>query len=167
MKALASLSYKECPPLVSAEAMRFLDSDTKRSRVSSPTFQLFEEPQFSIDSLESASNEFMTAIDAGYALMNKAGKALFNRVCKTLGENKDGKSVAIFVGGGNNGGDGLVLARLLIEAGIPSTVYSLAKPETFKDEAALAYKDFADNGGKLIVVNDLPEQNPEFALVVD
>lgn len=167
MKTLTSLSYKECPPLVSAEAMRFLDSDTKRSRVSSPTFQLFNEPLFNIDTLEYPSDEFTSAIDAGYALMNKAGKALFHRVCEMLGEDRDGKSVALFVGGGNNGGDGLVLARLLIEAGIPCTVYSLAKPETFKDEAALAYKDFADNGGKLIVISDLPVRDPKFTLVVD
>ena len=167
MKTLTSLSYKECPPMVSAEAMRFLDNDTKRSRVSSPTFQYLGEPQFNIDSAEIPSEEFTTAIDAGYALMNKAGQALFERVCDHLGENREDKSVAIFIGGGNNGGDGLVLARLLIEAGIPSTVYSLAKAEAFKDEAANAYKDFANNGGQLIVVNDLPERDPKFALVVD
>ena len=153
--------------MVSAEAMRFLDNDTKRSRVSSPSFQYFGEPQFNIDSADIAPVEFTTAIDAGYALMNKAGQALFKRVCESLGENRSDKSVAIFIGGGNNGGDGLVLARLLIEADIPCTVYSLAKAEAFKDEAANAYKDFADNGGQLIVVNDLPECDPKFALVVD
>ena len=166
MKTLTSLSYKDCPPLVSAEAMRFLDNDTKRSRVSSPTFQHFAEQQFNIESFEN-SNEFKTAIDAGYDLMKMAGKALFNRVCEILGDDRYGKSVAIFVGGGNNGGDGLALARLLIEAGIPCTVYSLAKAETFKDEAGLAYDDFKENGGKLVYIGEHLPERPQHSLIVD
>ena len=78
MKTLASLPYQICPPMVTAEAMRFLDNDTKRSRVSSPTFQHFGLPDACIDSLETSSNEFTTAIDAGYDLMKKAGLALYN-----------------------------------------------------------------------------------------
>jgi NAD(P)H-hydrate epimerase len=165
MRTLASLTYKECAPVVTAEAMRFLDNDTKRSRVSSPGFQSLwgSQPEPSTPN----SDEYSTPIDAGYALMKLAGKALFNRVAEFLGDNREGKSVAIIVGGGNNGGDGLALANLLISAGIPSTVYSLAKAESFKDEAALAYQEFASNGGELIyIVDQLPEK-PEFSLIVD
>ena len=120
MRTLASLTYKECAPVVTAEAMRFLDNDTKRSRVSSPGFQSLwgSQPEPSTPN----SDEYSTPIDAGYALMKLAGKALFNRVAEFLGDNREGKSVAIIVGGGNNGGDGLALANLLISAGIPSTV---------------------------------------------
>ena len=167
MKTLASLPYQICPPMVTAEAMRFLDNDTKRSRVSSPTFQHFGLPDACIDSLETSSNEFTTAIDAGYDLMKKAGLALYNRVCEILGENRDGKSVAIFVGGGNNGGDGLVLARLLIEHGIPCTVFSLAKSGTFKDEAGFAYEEFSNEGGKLVYIGEQLPEKPHHTLIVD
>ena len=145
--------------------MRFLDGDTKRSRVSSAGIPAFWGPQTDIDA--EFVDGFATAIDAGYGLMKLAGQKLFEKTIAMLGENSEGKSVAVFVGGGNNGGDGLVLSKLLIEAGIPCTVYSLAKAETFKNEAAMAYQDFTESGGKLIVINDLPVREPKFALAVD
>ena len=164
MKFLSGLSYQKCAPVVTAEAMRFLDGDTKRSRVSSAG-PAFLETHSDIEAL--GIDEFATPIDAGYGLMKLAGQKLFEKAIAMLGENREGKAVAVFVGGGNNGGDGLVLARLLIEANIPCTVYSLAKPETFKNEAAYAFQDFTDNGGKLVVINDLPVHDPKFALAVD
>ena len=145
--------------------MRFLDGDTKRSRVSSAGIPAFWGPQTDIDA--EFVDGFATAIDAGYGLMKLAGQKLFEKTIAMLGENSEGKSVAVFVGGGNNGGDGLVLSKLLIEAGIPCTVYSLAKAETFKNEAAMAYQDFTESGGKLIIINDLPVHEPKFALAVD
>ncbi len=165
MELLSNLSYSECAPVVTAEAMRFLDGDTKRSRVTNNGFQPFWGMQNDAGSTD--SDAFTSTIDAGYALMKMAGIALFRRVCNFLGEDRERKSVAIVIGGGNNGGDGLALASNLIEAGIPCTVYSLAKPETFKDEASLAYEDFEKNGGKLIYISgNLPEK-PQFSLVVD
>ena len=95
--------------------MRFLDGDTKRSRVSNSGFHPLWDMQ--TEPAVSDSNEFASPINAGYALMKLAGKALFRRVRKILGEDAEGKSVAIFVGGGNNGGDGLAIARLLSKAG--------------------------------------------------
>ena len=165
MKNLFGLTYKECAPVVTAEAMRFLDGDTKRSRVSTSGFSPFWDPQAGIESAN--IDEFETAIDAGYGLMKLAGRKLFEKAVAMLGEKPESKSVAVFVGGGNNGGDGLVLAKLLIDAGIPCTIYSLAKAETFKNEAAMAYKDFSESGGKLIYINDLPVHDPKFALAVD
>lgn len=165
MKNLFGLTYKECAPVVTAEAMRFLDGDTKRSRVSTSGFSPFWNPQAGIES--ASIDEFETAIDAGYGLMKLAGRKLFEKAVAMLGEKPESKSVAVFVGGGNNGGDGLVLAKLLIDAGIPCSIYSLAKAEIFKNEAAMAYKDFSESGGKLIYINDLPVHDPKFALAVD
>ncbi len=165
MRTLASLTYNECPPIVSAESMRFLDGDTKRSRVSNSGIH----PLWNLHNEASPSNGsgFSTPIEAGYALMKLAGKALFQRVCKILGEKACEKKVAIFIGGGNNGGDGLALASNLITAGIPCTAYSLAKTTSFKDEAALAYQDFVDNGGMLVHSTDRFPDHPDFSLVVD
>ena len=165
MKTLANLTYRECAPVVTAEAMRFLDNDTKVSRVSNDEFQHFWGNQPGVSAID--FDGFTTTTEAGYALMKMAGTALFNQVRKILGKDSQNKPVAVFIGGGNNGGDGLVLSKLLTEARIPCTVLSLAKPENFKDEASLAYSDFESIGGTLTYIGDSIPENPNYALVVD
>ena len=88
-------------------------------------------------------------LEKGYALMKQAGSALFRLVTA-----KPQTNVAVFVGGGNNGGDGLVLARLLQQAGIPFNVYSLAPVEKFKNEAKMALDDFLSERGKITYIGD-------------
>ncbi len=114
------------------------------------------------------TTESMRALDAatkgndlnrGYSLMKEAGQALF-----LLVKSKSPKSVAVFVGGGNNGGDGLVLAARLLENGIPCTTYSLAPAEKFKNEAKMALDEFLFNGGKL---QEVPTRLCGFDLIVD
>lgn len=99
-------------------------------------------------------------IQSGYTLMLEAGLSLFNFV-----KTKALEPIAIFVGGGNNGGDGLVLAKLCIQAGIKSTVFSLAATDKFKNEAKLALEDFFKAGGTIEqgTFDDLAK----FKLVVD
>ena len=134
MKLLEQFDYRELPPVLSTDAMRALDAAAK-------------------EELARNAGDGVTAVDAGYGLMKQAGAALFRRVMEILGsapgQGAPRKAVAVFVGGGNNGGDGLVLAKLLIEAGIPCTVYSLAAADKFKNEAKLALDDFALAGGRL------------------
>ena len=93
-------------------------------------------------------------MEKGYALMRIAGKALFETAVELL---RSGGAVALFIGSGNNGGDGLVCGEFLIQAGIPCTLYSLVAPEKFKGEAALAYRDFQKEGGRLVLM-DSPEK---------
>lgn len=156
MKLLSNLSYSECTPMVSAEAMRSLDSDTKVYNTRND-----------FSSSSDAARISGTPIGAGYILMKEAGKALFDHVVKFLETKKLQKNVAVFIGGGNNGGDGLVLAKLLREANISCTTYSLAKAETFKNEARMACDDFLAAGGKLTYTsNELPF-DAHFGLVVD
>ena len=139
MKLLDQFSYSELKPVLSTEGMRALDKAAK----------------------EALAGDAST-IEAGYGLMKQAGAALFEKVveildsevacrgnvCRKAGDAP--RSVAVFVGGGNNGGDGLVLAKLLIEAGIPCTTYSLAAADKFQNEAKMALDDFAQAGGRLI-----------------
>lgn len=128
-------------PIFSTESMRTLDHETKK--------------------LAEGDD-----IENGYAMMKLAGKALFNFVVTKLG-NTPKKNVAIFIGSGNNGGDGLVLATLLIEAGIPCTVFCLAEEDRFHNEAKLALDDFKANRGSLIFTNGVLPPNESFTFVVD
>ena len=154
MKLLEQFNYRELPPVLSTDVMRALDAATK-------------------EEMAHEAGDCSTAVDAGYRLMKQAGAALYRHVVDVL-ENMDGapgqgaprKAVAVFVGGGNNGGDGLVLAKLLIEAGIPCTVYSLAAAEKFKNEAKLALDDFVLAGGRLAAYAPAGT-GAHFSLVVD
>lgn len=151
MKLLEQFDYRELPPVLSTDAMRALDAAAK-------------------EELARNAGDGVTAVDAGYGLMKQAGAALFRRVMEILGSapghGAPCKAVAVFVGGGNNGGDGLVLAKLLIEAGIPCTVYSLAAADKFKNEAKLALDDFTLAGGRLTAY--VPAgTGAHFSLVVD
>lgn len=154
MKLLDQFNYTELMPILSTEGMRALDKAAKEAGGAS-------------------------AIEAGYGLMKQAGAALFEKVVETLdnfGIGNAPRSVAVFVGGGNNGGDGLVLAKLLIEAGIPCTTYSLAAADKFQNEAKMALDDFALAGGRLTMYSPTAESlsqagtAPRFAdfnLIVD
>lgn len=104
-------------------------------------------------------------LEKGYALMKQAGSALFRLVTA-----KPQTNVAVFIGGGNNGGDGLVLARLLQQAGIPFNVYSLAPVEKLKNEAKMALDDFLSERGKIVYVGESEKifaTKPNFSVVVD
>ncbi len=71
----------------------------------------------------------------GLILMENAGAGTVKAMEEHFGE-LDGRTVAIVVGPGNNGGDGLVIARHLLQRGGLPLVFLLVKPEKFKGEAA-------------------------------
>src|SRR5579871_6561770 len=52
----------------------------------------------------------------------------------------DRHQITIFCGRGNNGGDGLVVARLLRDKGLSPRVLLFAKPDVLKGDAALNYQ---------------------------
>ena len=69
----------------------------------------------------------------GSVLMETAGMRITELVNSILPENS---RVAILAGYGNNGGDGLVAARLLEKAGYRVSLWCAAKPGGYKAEAA-------------------------------
>ena len=66
-------------------------------------------------------------------MMENAGAAAVRRLIEGFGS-ADSKTILIFVGMGNNGGDGLVMARHLAGYGAKVTVRLLGKPEEIKTE---------------------------------
>lgn len=68
---------------------------------------------------------------AGLDLMERAGAG----VARTVERIVPGGPVAVVCGKGNNGGDGLVVARLLRDAGREAAVVCVAPPEEFSGDA--------------------------------
>jgi len=76
-------------------------------------------------------------------------RQIFQQIKKDIGKGK----ATIFVGKGNNGGDGLAVARHLLISGMDVTVYSFAKGDEFKGDAGLNYKLYQNTGGKLFTID--------------
>ncbi|EPA05593.1 NAD(P)H-hydrate epimerase [Candidatus Nitrosarchaeum limnium] len=66
-------------------------------------------------------------------MMENAGAAAVKRLVEKLG-NVESKKILIYVGMGNNGGDGLVMARHLAGYGANVTVHLLGTPDKIKTE---------------------------------
>jgi len=77
---------------------------------------------------------------AGYKLMNRAGRAVF-RVLRARWP--EARHVLVCCGGGNNGGDGYVVARLAREAGLEARVHALAPVDKLAGDAARAAADWS------------------------
>ena len=72
----------------------------------------------------------------GDLLMESAGRAVAAEVLAWHAEVGFGSQVCVVCGGGNNGGDGLVIARHLALLGVPLRVLLLADPEKLRGDAA-------------------------------
>jgi hydroxyethylthiazole kinase-like uncharacterized protein yjeF len=71
-------------------------------------------------------------------LMENAGGAIAAQV-RTLLKNKRNPTVSIVCGLGNNGGDGLVAGRHLLNAGITTHIFILGNPKFFKQDTRTNY----------------------------
>ena len=69
----------------------------------------------------------------GGHLMERAGLAVATEIL----ERYEPEEAVVFAGKGNNGGDGFVVARELVDAGVEVTVFLLAAPEEYKGDAKL------------------------------
>lgn len=98
----------------------------------------------------------------GYALMCRAGQAAFDRLRQVW---PHPGHLHIVCGGGNNGGDGLVVARLALAQNLPVTVYLLAEPDKLQGEARQAYTDAVAAG--VLIRPALPAPLIESGIIVD
>src|SRR5450755_1782288 len=80
----------------------------------------------------------------GYTLMQRAGEVAL-RLLRARFPTAHG--IVIVCGGGNNGGDGYVVARLAQAAGLTVTVLAAVPVEALRGEARQACFDFKASGG--------------------
>ncbi len=88
----------------------------------------------------------------GKTLMERAGSGVLAAMEETFGPLK-GKTVTIFCGKGNNGGDGFVVAGLLRRKRSTVRVCLLAHPRELKGDAKLMYQRFIRGAGRSGVVS--------------
>ncbi len=82
-------------------------------------------------------------------LMETAGQKTFARIASHFGPlNK--KPVLIVAGEGNNGGDGLVLARALYQEGFSPTVFLVSGSRALKEDARIQVDIYKKIGGEII-----------------
>ena len=116
-------------PVVTAEKMRYLD--------------------------KKASQEYGIA---AYDLMENAGRAVaaaaLEFAAADLGKQAAGLTVAVCCGKGNNGGDGLVAARYLKQAGAAVKVFILEPKETGYGELVVKNLEAAKAAGVPVAMTD-------------
>jgi len=86
----------------------------------------------------------------GTVLMERAGLVVASRIKEAFSPRK----VIIIAGSGNNGGDGLVVARNLYNEGWDVKVFLTVKPEDLKGDALLQYRIAVKFGLKIYPINE-------------
>jgi hydroxyethylthiazole kinase-like uncharacterized protein yjeF len=81
----------------------------------------------------------------GMDLMERAGGCVFEVARQTF---PDARRLLVLCGGGNNGGDGYIVARLALETGLQVDVCSLKSPGELQGDAATAARRWREAGGK-------------------
>lgn len=97
----------------------------------------------------------------GYVLMTRAGEAARDEALQRFA---DAKRWQVICGGGNNGGDGYVLARLAAARGIGVSALAMSSPDSLKGDAATAYQDFVAEGGAVALYEGSIDANAELLI---
>lgn len=87
----------------------------------------------------------------GVVLMENAGFKVVENIQKMIG-NLQGKKFSIFAGKGNNGGDGFVIARHLLNAGAEAKVLLFADPNEIAGDARINLNILQKMGGSVLSV---------------
>jgi len=82
----------------------------------------------------------------GFELMSRAGHEVFLCIKKQW---SGVRSVVVFCGSGNNAGDGYIIAKLALDAGLEVCVYAVSDPEKLNGDALTAYRQYIQANGKV------------------
>jgi NAD(P)H-hydrate epimerase len=107
--------------------------------------------------------------DAGVSvtsLMESAGSAVA-RAATVVAGGAYGRRAVVVCGKGNNGGDGLVAARLLERSGMGVTVALLDDPGAFEGAARANFERYADAGGRWVGAGRLDRELARADVAVD
>ncbi len=103
----------------------------------------------------------------GETLMENAGRSVFEFLIRTVPDLPRKKTV-IFCGKGNNGGDGFVIARMMIQSGIKPMIYMLGQIPDLKHDALLNFNKLITTGVPVQFLNqtsqDLSVTVPEVVI---
>jgi NAD(P)H-hydrate epimerase len=83
----------------------------------------------------------------GIELMRRAGAAAFAALRRRW---PCARTLSVLCGAGNNGGDGYVLARLALEAGMDVRAYPLSPPDALQGDALAAFLEYREAGGPVL-----------------
>ncbi|MGF1874391.1 NAD(P)H-hydrate dehydratase [Photobacterium frigidiphilum] len=86
-----------------------------------------------------------------YELMERAGQAVFITLKKCF---PAARSITVCCGGGNNGGDGYIVARLALQAGLDVQLLQLDVAKALTGDAARARNAWLAAGGKIEALSD-------------
>ena len=105
-------------------------------------------------------------------LMYRAARACADAIRDILGNTAKNRPVLILCGGGNNGGDGILCARLLCEDGIPAVICpAFAESDSLSPECAYRYEEAVAAGVPVMPPDEFhakaDEDQPQFAMIVD
>jgi NAD(P)H-hydrate epimerase len=89
-------------------------------------------------------------------LMENAGTRVVEFL-RGVSPNLAKSKTVVLCGKGNNGGDGLVVARLLRKENAPATVYLFAEPDVLKGDAAANWRRWREARGDTHIVKDIRE----------
>jgi NAD(P)H-hydrate epimerase len=91
-------------------------------------------------------------------LMENAGRTVYSILKQTLDLPLEDASITVVAGPGNNGGDGIVVARYLLENTRNLSVYLLGKKSSLKGSAQLNLQIFERMGGEVKEISSLNEE---------
>lgn len=114
--------------------------------------------------MQEVDAETIAHVCPGLELMERAGRGVARTILAQYAESALAETVTpkavIFVGSGNNGGDGLVVARYLLEAGWTCTIHLLKPAGDFTPDAAKNYQRLVEmKSGNL---NELDASRPDW-----
>ena len=79
----------------------------------------------------------------------------------------DARRITVLCGRGNNGGDGMMAARLLGSAGLAVTVFLLGSPAEIKGDAAIAWRELEESRSCTVLVVNSSEELAKYKASLD